>query len=213
MNGRGFPPMSLVLAGAFIAAHLALMAAPAGLADAIYYACAVIPARFDPASELAFAHWYEAAGPLFGHVFLHAGWPHLGMNTLAFIQAAPLVERRIGAFRLLALFFASAAAGALLYVTLNLGARSPAIGASGAVCGVFGAYFLSVRSGDWRAALAEPAVRNGAAVFLLVNVGLAALARMTGFIPIAWEAHLGGFIGGAAAYVALAPRRIAGAWG
>jgi membrane associated rhomboid family serine protease len=43
-------------------------------------------------------------------------------------------------------------------------------------------------------------------VFLAVNVALAALARFTGVLPIAWEAHLGGFVAGVLLYPALPPR-------
>ena len=43
-------------------------------------------------------------------------------------------------------------------------------------------------------------------VFLFLNVGLAAAALLTGFLPIAWEAHLGGFVAGLAAYPLLVRR-------
>jgi membrane associated rhomboid family serine protease len=215
MNGtaRRFPPVSLALGAAFIVANIAFSMAPDAQKEAVLYDFAIIPARFEQGSSVGFARWYEAAGPLLGHPFLHLGWLHLGINLLAFIQAAPIVEQRMGAVRMLALFFISAIASAALFIALNHDPRISGVGASGAICGLFAAYFLSVRA-NWRSALADPQIRNAAMMFLVINVGLAAVARMTGFLPIAWEAHLGGFIGGALAFPLLAPpaRRV-GPWG
>jgi membrane associated rhomboid family serine protease len=87
--------------------------------------------------------------------------------------------------------------------------QTGAVGASGAICGLFGAYFLAIRPSP-RAALQDPQVRNAMLSFLGINVVLMAFLPL----PIAWEAHLGGFIAGALAYVALAPRlKRHGPWG
>jgi membrane associated rhomboid family serine protease len=67
---------------------------------------------------------------------------------------------------------------------------------------LFGAYFLAVRPTP-RAALADPQVRNAMLMFLGINVVLMAFLPL----PIAWEAHLGGFVVGAAAFVMLARRQ------
>jgi rhomboid protease GluP len=130
---------------------------------------------------------------------------------LVFLQAAPFVAGRLGAGRFVALFFGSAIGAALAYILINAHAETPAVGASGAVCGVFGAYFLSVRR-SWREALADPQVRGAGFSFLFINVFLAGLASVSGFLPIAWEAHLGGFVAGAALYPLLAPRLTPGPW-
>lgn len=212
--GRGIPPMTLALAAFFVIAHIAFQFASIDAKNFIYYTFAVIPLRFDANGPDSFTHWYEALGPLFGHAFLHGGWAHLLMNTIVFVQGAPVVEWRIGPWRLLALFFISAAAGAGAYVLFNPHGTIPAVGASGAACGVFAACFMALGR-NWRDAWRRPEIRNLAIVFLVVNVGLAAAARATGLLPIAWEAHLGGFIGGALAYLALAPKQAVapGPWG
>jgi membrane associated rhomboid family serine protease len=134
------------------------------------------------------------------------------MNMLVFLQAAPFVANKLGTGRFFLLFFGSAVGAAVAYILINAHAETPAIGASGAVCGVFGAYFLSVRR-SWRAALADRQVRNAAFMFLFINVFLAGLASVTGFLPIAWEAHLGGFVAGVAIYPLLARRVAHGPWG
>lgn len=166
---------------------------------------AVVPARIS-----GFTSVEGVVAPVFGHVFFHYGVVHLLMNGLAYMQAAPFVARRIGGLRFLLLFFVSAVGGAVAYVLINPASQVGAVGASGAICGLFGAYFLAVRPTP-AAALSDPRTRNAMLSFLGVNVVLMALLPL----PIAWEAHLGGFVAGACAYPVLAPRSRAmrGPWG
>lgn len=186
------------LIGAIAAAHGLLMLRPAWRGPAEFY-FGVIPLRFAGAGAEGFANPLEAMGPLFGAVFLHGGLLHLGMNMLVLAQVGPLVAHRLGAVRFLLLFFGCAAASALVYVAVNVGSPAPAIGASGAVSGVFSAYLFALRP-DWREALRERRVLLAGFWFLAINVGLAFLAARSGVLPIAWEAHLGGFLGGLALY-------------
>jgi membrane associated rhomboid family serine protease len=109
--------------------------------------------------------------------------------------------------RFLILFFVSAIGSALAFILLAPN-DGPMAGASGAICGIFGAYFLSVRPTP-RAALADPIVRNALLMFVGINVVLFAVLP----IGIAWQAHLGGFIAGALVYPLLAPRAVCGPWG
>lgn len=215
---REQPKIVLGLAAALIAAHAARAFLNEAQIEALFETFAIIPIRYDDAGPAPFRGPMQALAPLFGHVFLHGGWLHVGLNVLVFLQAADLVagrfeEREPGGLRFLALFFGSGIGAALAYIWLNPSSPLPAVGASGAVCGVFAAYLLSVRR-DWRAAARDPQVQRSAFWFLLVNVGLAAAARVSGVLPIAWEAHLGGFIAGAALYPTLVPKSVArpGPW-
>ena len=101
------------------------------------------------------------------------------------------------------MFLISAAGGALAFIAINWNEQGVAVGASGAVCGVFSAYFLSARR-TWREALSDPRVRGPFGMILLLNVVLMGVVSELGWFPIAWEGHLGGFVAGALAYVALA---------
>ena len=135
------------------------------------------------------------------------------MNLAMLLQAGPIAEagfnrasgqsaelQRRGSWlamvRFTILFLGSGICGALLYCWLNPASEIPTIGASGAISGVFAGFL-------WAAiALAKPGktmlrpVLSSAAVFLLINVGLAWIGRTLNVVPIAWESHLGGFIGG-----------------
>ena len=207
MRGLNLTPVVAAVAGLCVVVFLLTMGLSASQSEALLFQYGLTPVRFDPNAPEHFASWTDAVAALFGHAFLHAGFFHLFMNMLAFVQAGPFVEQRLGSPRFAALYVASILGGAVGYILINPHSTAPAIGASGAICGVFGAYFLAVRPTP-RAALSDPQVRNAMLSFLAVNVVLMALLRL----PIAWEAHLGGFVVGALAYPLLAPRVPAGPW-
>jgi membrane associated rhomboid family serine protease len=160
-----------------------------------------------PASLASGLSWTAALAALLVHAFLHDGVLHLLMNMMLFVQAGPFVETRLGSLRFAVLYLVAILGGAAAYIMINPDSARSAIGASGAVCGVFAAYFLAVRPTP-RAALSDARVRNAMLSFVGVNVVLMALLPL----PIAWEAHLGGFIAGGVAYLMMAPRVPAGPW-
>jgi membrane associated rhomboid family serine protease len=204
----------LLLAGAIVTAFFLTGQYDPDRNQAIFNLLAIVPARYDLSSPDHYRSLTDAAVPLFGHVFAHYGWPHILMNMLAYMQAAPFLARQIGGARFLALFFVSALGGAAAFILINLHADYPAVGASGAICGLFGAFFLAVRPTP-QAALADPQVRNAIFSFLGINVVLMGFLSAAHILPIAWEAHLGGFFVGAAAYLLLKPRTqfAPGPWG
>jgi membrane associated rhomboid family serine protease len=204
-------PVVWALVGAIVLSYAAFTLAPPATQDALVYQFALIPVRFDASSADHFTNWYGYLEPIFGHVFLHSGWWHAGLNAFFFFLTARLPALRLGAWRFLTLFFFSAVCGALAYLALNWGTEHVAVGASGAVCGVFTAYYLAARR-TWRQALADPEVRNPLAMVVFFNVVVMGAASAAGFIQIAWEAHLGGFVGGALAYIALERRAPRGPW-
>lgn len=193
------------LVGAIVLAYVAFAMLSREQQDAFAYAFALIPQRFNPEAPTRFVNWYEALGPLLGHAFLHVEWWHAGLNAFFFFLLGRLPALRLGPWRFLIVFFAGAVLGALVFVALNWNGDIPAIGASGAVCGVFSAYFLSLRP-TWRQAIADPGIRGAFGQIFFLNVVLMGVLSKLGWLPIAWEAHLGGFVGGALAYIALAPR-------
>ena len=77
--------------------------------------------------------------PLFTHMFLHAGWLHLGGNMLYLWVFGNNVEDTLGALRFLVFYLACGIAAAL---GQGLLAPAPMVGASGAVAGVLGAYLI-----------------------------------------------------------------------
>lgn len=205
------PLIVWALVGAILLSYVAFLLAPPGEQQAIDYALALLPQRFDPDSPERFRNWYEAAGPLFGHTFLHLAWWHAGLNAFFLFLLGRLPALKLGWWRFLVVFFASAILGGVAFVLLNWGSDGAAIGASTAACGVFSAYFLSLRA-NWLQSLADPRIRNAFGMIVFLNVVVMGVVSEIGWFPIAWEGHLGGFVGGALAYITLAPRH-RGPWG
>jgi membrane associated rhomboid family serine protease len=206
---RHQPKLVLGLALAIVLAHVGRLSLAPDDVERLFATFAIIPERYEPGAG-SYSGPAAAVAPLVGHVFLHGGWLHLLMNMLIFLQAADVVadrmqDREPAGLRFLALFFGSGIGAAAAYIWLNPQSGVPAVGASGAVCGLFAAYLMAVR-GDWRAAIRDPVVQRSAFWFLAINVGLAAVARVSGVLPIAWEAHLGGFVAGALLFPLLAPK-------
>lgn len=208
MSGLKLTPVVAGIGGLCVAVFLLTLTMTPAQHEGLFAQYGLTPVRFDPAAPNHFRSATEALEVLFGHAFLHAGVLHLLVNMLVFVQAGPFVEQRMGSARFAILYVASILGGAAAYVLINPDSTREAVGASGAICGVFAAYFLAVRPTP-RAALSDPRVRNAMLTFVGINVVLVALLPL----PIAWEAHLGGFFVGALAYLLLAPRAPAGPWG
>src|SRR5271165_3724177 len=80
--------------------------------------------------------------PLFTSMFLHGSWLHLIFNMLALWIFGDNVEDYLGHSLYLAFYLLCGVAAALFHSALNLGSTIPTVGASGAIAGVMGAYFL-----------------------------------------------------------------------
>src|ERR1700694_5346877 len=80
--------------------------------------------------------------PLFSSMFLHGSWLHLIFNMWALAIFGDNVEDRLGHFRYLLFYFLSGLGADLTHYFFNSTSQVPSIGASGAIAGVMGAYFL-----------------------------------------------------------------------
>lgn len=150
---------------------------------------------------------------LLSHMFLHGGLAHIFMNaTVAFGVATPVARVLGGGLSGLVRFFVfylvCGVLAGLTAVALHPHGSMPLIGASGAICGLWGA---ATRVGPPEQPLLSPWRRDAWRAywpFLLVNVVLMAALTQVG-LPISWEAHLGGFISGLLLIDLFVPRRSA----
>jgi membrane associated rhomboid family serine protease len=140
--------------------------------------------------------------------FLHVSVIHILFNMYALWIMGPIVEQLLGRARYLAVYLVSAVAGSagvlLLANPHSVSWLTPAVGASGAIFGVFGALVPIFR-------------RTGRQMGQIV--GLIVVNFALGFFvsDIAWQAHLGGVVaglvmGGAFAYAPPRYRNLVG-WG
>lgn len=126
--------------------------------------------------------------------FLHAGALHLALNMFALSVLGPPLETALGRVRFAALYLLSALGGSVTAFLLAP-PNTLGVGASGAIFGLFGAYYVLVRRMGG----------NTSAIGALLAVNLV----ITFAVPfIDWRAHLGGLVTGAlvAAAFAYAPR-------
>jgi membrane associated rhomboid family serine protease len=218
------PPVIVWLAGAMAGLHVIRNVLPNESAVGALLALAFIPARYEaggaviPGGEGA-RYW----SPL-THALLHADWLHLGVNLLWMASFGGALARRFAAMRFLVLGILAAVAGAGAFYALHRGEEVLLVGASGAVSGMMAATacFAFSPGGPLAgggphscrrpaepllAALAEPRALSFIAVWFVVNL----LFGLTGGLavgleaPIAWEAHIGGFVAGVVAFPLLDP--------
>ncbi len=79
---------------------------------------------------------------LFSSMFLHGGWMHLIGNMLFLWIFGDNVEQRLGRIRYLLGYLAAGATATLFFALFVPGSQIPLVGASGAISGVLGCYFL-----------------------------------------------------------------------
>lgn len=142
---------------------------------------------------------------------LHGSFTHLIVNSVFLMAFAAIVARRIGTDRFLILWLFSAVASAAAYWILNQHSNVPMIGASGVISAMMGAaarFAFPVSGGLDRQhghllplqSLQQAMMNKTVVVWVIVWFGSNALTAFGVHVdeqaPIAWEAHLGGFVFG-----------------
>lgn len=79
---------------------------------------------------------------IFVAMFLHAGWLHVGGNMLFLWIFGDNVEDRLGHARFVAFYLLCGVAAAMAQTFISPSSEVPMVGASGAIAGVMGAYFV-----------------------------------------------------------------------
>jgi membrane associated rhomboid family serine protease len=114
--------------------------------------------------------------------FLHAGILHIAFNMLALVIIGPPLETAIGRLRFTGLYLLAALGGSVCsYLFSN--PRIMGVGASGAIFGLFGAYFVIARS--------RKADTSGIVVLIVINLVFSFADPL-----IDWRAHIGGLVVG-----------------
>lgn len=140
--------------------------------------------------------------PLFTSMFLHASPLHVAGNMLFLWIFGDNVEDYLGHFRYLVFYLLSGVAAGVTHILLNANSRIPSVGASGAIAGVMGAYFIlypKARVLTWFFVfvLWLPAWLILGYWFLLNFLsGAASSAEIQASGGVAFWAHVGGFVAG-----------------
>jgi len=198
-----------------IAANVAVFVYEASLGPGLgnfIYQYAMIPARLTSALEggREVAHLTYAPGApsaletIMTSMFLHGGILHLVGNMLYLFIFGAAVEEAMGHIRFLLFYLMCGIAAALAMAAFTPHATVPVIGASGAIAGVLGAYFVLYPRAKITTILPIFVlmyfVEIPAIVYLLIwfvaqlYAGLSQGPQMAG--GVAWWAHVGGFMVG-----------------
>ncbi|MHB8762811.1 MAG: rhomboid family intramembrane serine protease [Deferrisomatales bacterium] len=167
----------------------------------------ILPARYSTPEVWRHFGVVEQLLPFFSSMFLHGGFLHILGNLWMLWIFGDNVEDWFGSGKYLVFYLFCGVASGLIHLAFNWGSQLPTIGASGAIAGVMGAYFLLYPRARvltlvpiffFLTFLEVPAwVFLGFWFLLQFLSGTAAMAA-GGAGGIAWWAHIGGFVAGAA---------------
>lgn len=175
--------------------------------DAFLEFLGMVPANFSPFQPFSVI-------TIFTSIFLHGSWFHLISNMWTLVIFGDNVEDRMGSVRYIGFYLLSGLAAGVTHVVVTIlfsgagsfDAQMPTVGASGAIAGVLGAYFLLYPRAKvttlipiviipWFVDI--PAILFLGFWFLAqLAPGLLSLGAFGVFSGIAWWAHVGGFVFG-----------------
>jgi len=229
-NPRGVPIATYTLIGINVAIYL-LVTLPMGalrpdlddpvLAEYVQALMAQLGGRVSLDQLLAqvtaydlvtFSYGYRPVDPSFltlgTSMFLHGGFMHLAGNMLYLWIYGDNVEHRLGPGRFLIAYLGTGALATLSHAVTDLGSVLPMVGASGAISGVLGFYFIWFPRNRVRVwVMFFPFFMNMVyfparfvlGVYLILDNLLPFLAtRAVEGGGVAYGAHLGGFVAGLA---------------
>lgn len=168
----------------------------------------VIPARYTQMTlgSVTGSLFWDAL-PFVSHMFLHSGWGHFLLNMWSLWIFADNVEDVMGPARFLVFYLLCGFGAVATHILFHHASPVPVVGASGAIAGVMGAYFVLYPHGrvltfipifilPWIVEI--PSVLFLGLWFVLQFLsGVADTASRSGS-GIAFWAHAGGFVAGIA---------------
>ncbi len=202
IQSKNYPIVNVSIIAINILVYLFQMAYGQNLTRFIF-TYGLVPARYSVPSIASQFTLNEQVFSFFSFMFLHGGFWHLLGNMWSLYIFGDNVEDRLGPVRYLLFYVLCGFASGLAHLFTNWHSQVPTIGASGAIAGVMGAYFLLYPRS--RILTLIPIfflpyfIEVPAFVFLGVWFLFQFLSAAGGPAQgggIAWWAHIGGFIFG-----------------
>lgn len=163
----------------------------------------LVPARYSVPEIAVHFSFSQQVFSFISFMFIHGGFWHLLGNMWTLYIFGDNVEDRLGPFRYLFFYLLCGLASGLSHFFLNLYSQVPTVGASGAIAGVMGAYFLLYPRSRILTLIPIifipyfvelPAYIFLGIWFLIQFISAAGASGHGG--GIAWWAHIGGFLFG-----------------
>ncbi len=190
INLERIPPFIRFLVPAMVITHLVLnltLSKPA--LWNVYETFGFVPAYFT--GHLDMPSLWPLLSPV-THMFIHGSTMHLLFNLVMGTALGMYFERFFGTRATAIFFFACGIIGALTFLILNPAANFPLIGASGGVSGFFGAAIVLMHGSGQMGQLGRKPLWGIIAFWTIFML----LTGLIGGGNIAWQAHIGGFLGG-----------------
>ncbi|MFC1895853.1 rhomboid family intramembrane serine protease [Thermodesulfobacteriota bacterium] len=202
IQSRRHPIVTNTIIAANVAFFLVQLTQGAGL-QAFIATYGLVPARYTIPYVASYFSMKQQIVALFSFMFLHGGFWHLLGNMWSLHIFGDNVEDRLGHIRFLIFYLVGGWVSGLVHILFNPHSQVPTIGASGAIAGVMGAYFLLYPRSKILTLIPLffiPYFLEIPAFFFLglwfVLQFLSAAGSSGQATGIAWWAHIGGFLFG-----------------
>lgn len=201
---KNYPVVNNVIIVLNVAIYLVELAQGEAL-DRFIHIYGLVPARYSVPEISGYFSFGQQLFSFISFMFLHGGFWHLLGNMWSLYIFGDNVEDRLGHLRYLAFYMLCGVASGFCHVLLNFHSTVATIGASGAIAGVMGAYFIL--HPDSKILTLIPIIIIpwfieipafffiGFWFILQIINAVGASGQISG---IAWWAHIGGFIIGIA---------------
>ena len=199
---KNYPLVNNIIIGINVVIFLYQLTHGVGLEKFIYI-YGLVPARYSIPQISAYFTTPQQIFSFISFMFLHGGFWHLLGNMWSLYIFGDNVEDRLGSVRYIAFYLLCGLASGLVHLMFNAHSNIPTIGASGAIAGVMGAYFILYPGSriltlipiiiiPWFVEI--PAFFFLGIWFVLQFLNAAGSSGQAG--GIAWWAHIGGFVFG-----------------
>ena len=202
IQSRHYPIINILIIGINVVIYLVEMAQGQGL-NKFFLIYGLVPVRYSVPEIASYFTSGQQIFAFFSFMFIHGGFWHLLGNMWSLYIFGDNVEDRLGPIRYLLFYLLCGLASGLSHLFINWHSPVPTIGASGAIAGVMGAYFI-LYPGSRILTLIPiffipffieiPAFVFLGIWFLLQFFSAAGAQAQAG--GIAWWAHVGGFVFG-----------------
>jgi rhomboid family protein len=202
VQSRNYPVVNTILIGFNVFVYL-IQLIQGDYVSRFILTYGLVPVRYSVPEIAAYFSSFHQVFAFFSFMFLHGGFWHLLANMWSLYIFGDNVEDRMGPIRYLVFYLLCGLASGASHLFLNWHSELPTIGASGAIAGVMGAYFLLYPKARILTLIPIfffpyfvelPAFLFLGIWFILQFLSAAGSSGQGG--GIAWWAHIGGFVFG-----------------
>ncbi len=168
-----------------------------GTQNRFLYVYGLVPARYSISHISEYFTLINQVVSFISFMFLHGGFWHIISNMWSLYIFGDNIEARLGHVKYFIFYLLCGILSGLVHIIFNIHSNIPVIGASGAIAGVMGAYFILYPRAKILTFFFLFPFEMPAFIFLgiwfIIQVFSAASGGVGG---IAWWAHIGGFTAG-----------------